>query len=97
MVKIINPSVDLIGDDEIEAIRHIQWIDPKFLENLAEERHLSSQQRFGEIGKVASIPTIFIEKWLREGFDIWQASAAEIQKKLIREGLEHFLATDKRL
>ncbi|WP_424133843.1 hypothetical protein [Roseomonas chloroacetimidivorans] len=95
-MKIINPTIDLLGDDELEAINHSQWIDPGFLAQLHEERSLASQQRFGEMGKVASIPNIFVEKWLREGFDVYRENPKAIQKKLISEGLEHFLATNKR-
>ena len=47
--------------------------------------------------RVASIPTIVVEKWMREGFDIMtgEHSAAEIVKKLKQENLHAFLTTEK--
>ena len=47
--------------------------------------------------RVASIPTIVVEKWMREGFNIMtgEHSAAEIVARLKNENLEAFLTTEK--
>jgi hypothetical protein len=50
--------------------------------------------------KLASIPTVVVEKWMREGFDILtdrNITPAQIVKKLKEENLDGFLATEKRL
>ena len=46
---------------------------------------------------VAQIPTIVVEQWMREGFDIFRGehSAADIVKRLKRENLHAFLTTEK--
>ena len=45
--------------------------------------------------RVATIPAIFVEKWLREGFNVYREPLKEIVKKLHREGLTDFLATER--
>jgi hypothetical protein len=51
----------------------------------------------GEFHKVASIPTVVAEKWLREGFNMWEATGQEIIKRLQSEDLGMFMATDRRV
>jgi hypothetical protein len=48
--------------------------------------------------RVASIPTVVVEKWRREGFDIMSdrnITGAEIVSRLKAENLDGFLTTDK--
>ena len=79
--------------------KHTQDISQSFLDNLATERKESAGRKEGEFMKVASIPTVVVEKWMREGFNIMSGehSAHEIVKKLREENLEAFLATEKRV
>ena len=77
--------------------KHTQQISQSFLDNVAEQRNRSREQREREFMSVAQIPTIVVEKWMREGFDIFSGehSAAEIVKRLKRENLDAFLTTEK--
>lgn len=97
-------KVNLIGintkyDEDADGVfkKHTQNISQSFLDNLAEQRHASKDKREGEFMRVASIPTVVVEKWMREGFNIMSGehSAAEIVKKLKSENLEAFLTTEK--
>jgi hypothetical protein len=47
--------------------------------------------------KVASIPAVVVEKWMREGFNILDQNidGREIVKRLKAENLDAFLTTDK--
>jgi hypothetical protein len=47
--------------------------------------------------RIASIPTVIVEKWMREGFDLWKASGPEIVRKLHAEDLGLLMATEKRI
>jgi len=47
--------------------------------------------------RVASIPTVVVEKWMREGFNIWEVTGQEIVKRLKEQNLDGFMATDKRV
>ena len=77
--------------------KHTQEISQSFLDNVAEQRNRSREQRENEFMSVAQIPTIVVEQWMREGFDIFSGehSAAEIVKRLKRENLDAFLTTEK--
>jgi hypothetical protein len=78
---------------------HTQDIPTSFLDNLAEQRKESTKRREDEFMRVASIPVVIVEKWMREGFDIMNGehTAAEIVKRLKDENLEAFLTTEKRV
>ena len=95
---------ELIGinteyDEDIDGVfrKHTQQISQSFLDSVKEQRDRSKSQREGDFMRVASIPTIIVEKWMREGFNIMNGehSAAEIVKKLKAENLDAFLTTEK--
>lgn len=97
-------KIDLIGvdqqfDHDADGLlmKHSQHISDDFLTSLKEQRNASKDRREGEYMRVASIPTVVVEKWMREGFDIMNGehSAAEIVKRLKAENLEAFLTTEK--
>jgi len=78
--------------------KHTQQIPQWHLDKLKEQRNASTQQREGEFMRVASIPTVVVEKWMREGFDILSdknITGADIVKRLKAENLDAFLTTDK--
>ena len=84
-------------DNDTITRKHTQDIPQWHLDKLKEQRNASTKQREGEFMRVASIPTVVVEKWMREGFNIMtgEHSAAEIVKKLKEENLEAFLTTEK--
>lgn len=77
--------------------KHSQSITQAFLDDLKDARHDSNKQKAGEFHRIASIPTVIVEKWMREGFDIWKASGPDIVKRLHREDLGLLMATEKRI
>lgn len=83
------------GDNVIR--KHTQIISQAFLDDLKDARNASKDQKEGEFMRVASIPVAVVEQWQREGFDIYQANAKEIVKRLREQGLDYFLATEKRV
>ena len=100
----MNKDVDLIGIDtqfgcDVDGVfrKHTQAISDDFLAGLKEQRTASKDQREGDFMRVASIPVVVVEKWMREGFDVMSGkhSAAEIVKKLKQENLHAFLTTEK--
>jgi len=102
--KLPNLKTDLIGIDTVynedaDGVfrKHTQDISQSFLDSLAEQRKASTGRKEGDFMRVASIPTVIVEKWMREGFNIMSGehSAAEIVKRLKQENLEAFLTTEK--
>lgn len=79
------------------VIERSQFIDPDYLESLRRQREESLNVREGEFMRVASVPVAIIEKWQREGFDFFNASAREIVAKLRMENLDAFITTKKQV
>lgn len=77
-------------------IQTFQQIPQEFTDALKAERYENSQSRVkGEYHRVASIPVVVIDKWMREGFDFYQASAKQIITRLKLENLDDFITSDK--
>jgi hypothetical protein len=96
-VNLVDPDVNFIQDNDRVMREHSQKISQAFLDDLKDTRNQTSNVPSGEFLRVASIPTGVVEKWLREGFNVWEASGKEIVKRLKNENLDYFLATDKRI
>lgn len=78
------------------VIQTFQQIPQEFTDALKRERFDNSQSRVsGEYHRVASIPVVVIDKWMREGFDFYKAPAKEILQRLKREHLDDFITSDK--
>jgi hypothetical protein len=90
------PDYDILGD--FEAIKRTQEITDDFLKDNKELRD-ASHNKAGDYHKLASIPTVVVEKWMREGFNIFDknVTAKEILTRLRTEDLHAFLTSDKRL
>lgn len=95
MTKLLDLTPALDADADNLLVRKEQEITDEFLANLRDQRLESANARMGENVRIATIPVIVIEKWLREGFDVNKASAREVIRKLKADGLEGFLATTK--
>ncbi len=96
-VNLVSASTDFIEDDDKLVLHHSQNISKSFLDDLTDSHNHTSGVPSGEFLRVASVPTIVVEKWMREGFNIWEASGKEIVKRLKDEDLGGFMATDKRI
>jgi hypothetical protein len=78
------------------VIQTYQAIPQEFTDALKQERFENSQSRVkNEYHRVASIPVVVVDKWIREGFDFYQASAKEILARLKTEHLDAFITSDK--
>ena len=95
--QFIDQNVAFEENSEGLVIERYQEIPQSFIDNLRAEKANSSSVREGEYMRAASIPVAVVEKWVREGFDFWNASAREIVAKLKSEGLDYFVTTEKQL
>lgn len=87
----ITGTVDAVeaSDGLYAGVRTYQDIPDEFVARL---RHIEDNKRPGaEYSLAASIPVIFVEKWMREGFNIYQESIEAIEAKCRKEGLQAFL------
>lgn len=97
-MKILDVRHDLAFDDnKIAAIQRSQTIPQWFMDQLKAERDASTATAADEMHKVASVPAIFIEKMMREGINFFCASHKDIRNWLLKNGLDHFITTNKRV
>lgn len=99
-INLLDP--DFAFEDSADGVirKHTQHIDDRWLADIKAQRNASTEQREGEFMRVASIPTVVIEKWMREGFDVISdrnITGKDIVKRLKAEGLDAFLTTEKSL
>lgn len=84
------------GDPDCLIAQHHQEIPQWFLDNLHDERHLSTTQRAGEFHRVASIPEVIVHELLkRYNFDVLREPVKETMKMLRKLHLDLFIATRK--
>lgn len=97
MTKLIDHNVEFLNGDESNPllIKKTQELPQEFLDSLKAERDASTSSRAGEFHRVASIPTVVWEKWLREGYDAQHEPLAKTLAKLKQEGLDYFITTNK--
>lgn len=94
MPTLIEHHADLIFQAGERAVKTVQHLPQAFLDSLRADRNASSAPAT-ESYRVASIPNALVEKWQREGFDVFRESARDIVARLKAEGYDHFLTTDK--
>lgn len=89
-----NPFED---DDGTVHVKTTHEIPSLFLDNLAEKRLISSNERCKDFHHVASIPAGVAAAMYRAGLDIYRAPPNDIIKWLRNNGYEHFFATAKNI
>ena len=87
----------LNGPDGELIIRKDQHISNLLLDGIKDARHEAATRREGEFMALAAVPTIFLEEWMRQGFDYREHTGRDIVKRLKAQGLDAFLLTDKRV
>jgi hypothetical protein len=97
MQNIHDLKVDFDENTDGLVIQKSQHIPQHFLDSLKEQRVESKRRPTGDYMRVASIPVVVIEKWMREGFDFYNEPAHKIVAKLKADGLDGFLTTDKQV
>lgn len=97
-----NKSEPILDDFDWNIGEHVdglflkkeQYISDDFLTRNKDAR-FDSKARAGEYHHFASIPVVVVEKWLKEGFDVYKEPAKAIVKRLKQENLEAFLTSNK--
>ena len=86
-------SADGLGIQRTQEFPEHYW---KGLQWAREQQ--TNNRRCGELHKVADIPAVFVELWLRrDGFDVMKEDAKSIVKKLYAENLSDFVTTSRRV
>jgi hypothetical protein len=77
------------------VIKEQQYVPDEYISTLRKEREDSLHTPAGEFHRVASIPTAWVDKWKREGFDIMKEPIVEILKRLRKEEFDAFITSNK--
>lgn len=96
-ISLIDHQVEFLDGDETNPllIKKTQELPQEFLDALKAERDASTSKPAGEFHRVASIPTVVYEKWLKEGYDAQKEPIAKTLAKLKAEHLDYFITTNK--
>lgn len=88
-----------IVDEETALIRRVQDVDDRLLSQLNDKRLASQHAKMGDLHHVCSIPTVIVEKWMAEGFNIFDknVSLPDVVKRLHSEDMSLLMATSKRV
>jgi hypothetical protein len=78
-------------------IKRTQEIPDWYLKQLEDARTESKNAPAKDFHRVASIPVGLVEKWKREGFDVYREPIQAIVKRLKMEGYDKLMATSKRI
>lgn len=94
MTILIGAQEELILGDggDSDVITTEQYLGDDFWDDLSEAKD-NFHFRLNGLTPVASIPEALVNKWLREGFDFWEAPANEIIKKLKAEDYGTFVVS----
>ena len=79
------------------TIGKAQEIPADFVSNLKKLKADSMGHREGDFMRVASVPTIVHEQWLKEGFDMMKEDPKAILKRLRDQHLDAFITTNKKV
>jgi hypothetical protein len=83
------------GKQDTLIIKREQDIPDEHIAQLKRDKIDPEHKRLGEFHRIASIPVVIVEKWMREGFRIEEHSARELLAKLRHEDLDAFITTNK--
>jgi len=94
--NLLGVETEYLQEGDNVTFKNTQNITTAFLDDLKDSRNASSETREKDFQRVASIPVVVHEQWLREGFDLYNHNVKEIVKRLRDQSLDYFMATDKR-
>lgn len=97
MTKLHDIAVDFDENSEGLVIQKAQEIPQDYIDSLKDHRFESKNRPSGEYHRAASIPVVIVEKWLKEGYDVYNEPVRKTLAKLKAEGLDYFITTDKQL
>lgn len=84
-----------IQDDGSAVFMTTQTLGDDFFDHLDEAKE-AFRMRLDGYTPVASVPEYMVNKWIREGFDFWNAPANEIARKLrLEEATDFIISGDK--
>jgi hypothetical protein len=96
-MKINDTNVRLVrGVGDEYGVRYEQEITSEFLQEL-QDRFVGTSDPTGELLCAAVIPTAIVDRWMREGFNVFEEPVAKSVARLRAENMQKFILTSKRI
>jgi hypothetical protein len=92
---LIETNVSLVpnvGDEQ--AVKYSQIITDDYLQSI-QDRHTGINDVTGNFLFVGSVPAGLVDRWLREGYDVYKEPIRKTLAKLKAENFGRFVATSK--
>lgn len=98
LLKLDDVNVRMRLDENEAVFRRTQELNDEFFQTIREARDVSPQD-IGETVLAARIPVVVVEKWMAEGFNIFDKNVTleDIMKRLRKQELDDFIASNMRL
>lgn len=97
MTKLHEIDFNITENNDGLLIEKQQAIPDHFIQSLKDARSESKHRKAGEYHRAASIPTVIVEKWMSEGYNVFEEPVAKSIARLKAENLDYFITTDKQL
>ena len=95
-VNLIESQVKLDEYSDGFIAQTMQIIPQEFIDECKAERFHNSQTRVNtEMHRAGRVPQVIVDKWMREGYNIFQEPVKKTLAKLKAEGLDYFITSDK--
>lgn len=96
MVELVNPHGRVLANVGDPVIERKSNFDKTFFDRIGAMREADASRFAPEMVHVARIPVDVVHLWDKLGFDFERATAAEILARLRAEGLDDFIATERK-
>ena len=92
-------EVDFKIDENTDGllIEKYQEIPREYVDSLKSYKQDTKHTVAGEYHRAASIPQVIVEKWMQEGYNIFEEPVSKSLARLRAEGLDYFITTEKTL
>jgi hypothetical protein len=95
-MKIFETNVRLIkGVGDELGVSYTQEIPDDFLQEL-NDRFVGTKDPSGELLCVGVVPSAVADRWMRDGYNVFEEPAAKSVARLKAESLDRFVLTSKR-
>lgn len=97
MTKLLETNVDLLEAGGELGVRYTQDIPDHFIQDI-QDRFTGANDRIdGNFLFVGSVPAAVADRWMREGYNVYQEPIRKTLAKLKAENFGKFVATSKRI
>ena len=96
MTKLIDTNVSLLESGDDLGVRYSQEIPDHFLTDI-QDRFTGANDKTGNFLFVGSVPAAVADRWMREGYNVYEEPVRNTLAKLKLENMGRFVGTSKRI